>query len=384
MRNVQKRNREYMIREIDESEKKLLRLVRIGIGNEETGNLNIERKAWNQVYNLASKQGVLSITFNAIQSVEGVDSDTAMDVLNVSETTYLQWLGMAAKIQQQHANHETAISELAKFYSKADIPMMLLKGYGLSLNYPTPSFRPSGDIDIWLMGKQQEADRFMAENAGITPIKSSHHTIFKWMDCEVENHITILEYDTHKSNIKLDKELTRLANAGGEEIDVLGQRVLLPSVAFNSCFILRHNAIHFAIEHITLRHLLDWATFVKKYNSDIKWDDVFAFAKRSNTEVFLNCQNAICVQYLGFDENLFPVRAHYPELNKRIIADILQPEFDDEAPDMRKDFMGYCMLKTKRLWANRWKSRITNSDSFGSSLLFYSVNRIKETIFGIR
>lgn len=373
-----------MIREIDESEKALLLLVRVGIGNEVANFIDVEGKIWNRIYELASKQGVLGITFNAMHSVKGVDSDTAMDVLHVPELTYLQWLGMAAKIQQLHANHETAISELAKFYSKADISMMLLKGYGLSLNYPNPSFRPSGDIDIWLMGKQKAADIFMAENAGITPAKSSHHTMFKWMDCEVENHITILEYDTHKSNIKLDKELTRLANAGGEEIDVLGQRILLPSVAFNSFFILRHNAIHFAIEHITLRHLLDWATFVKKYSQDIKWNDVFAFAKRSNTEVFLNCKNAICVQYLGFDKNLFPVRTHYPELTKRIMADILQPEFDEEAPDMKKDFIGYCKVKTKRLWANRWKSRITNSDSFESSLLLYGVNRIKETIFNIK
>lgn len=373
-----------MIRALDESEITLLRLVRIGIGNEETGCLNIDSKVWNQVYELASKQGVLAITFNAMKSVDGVDSDTAMDVLHISKPTYLQWLGMAARIQQRHANHETAISELAKFYSKAGIPMMLLKGYGLSLNYPTPSFRPSGDIDIWLMGKQPEADKFMVEHTDITPTKSSHHTIFKWMNCEVENHITILEYDTHKSNIKLDKELTQLANTGGEAIDVLGQKVMLPSATFNSCFILRHNAIHFAIENITVRHLLDWATFVKRYSSDIDWDQVFAFSKRSNTDVFLNCQNAICVQYLGFDKALLPVRSDYPELTKRIMADILQPEFDEEAPDMRKDFIGYCKVKTKRLWANRWKSRITNSDSFGSSLLFYSVNRIKETIFGIK
>lgn len=36
--------------------------------------------------------------------------------------------------------------------------MMVLKGYGLSLNYLKPSHRPCGDIDIWLFGKQKEAD----------------------------------------------------------------------------------------------------------------------------------------------------------------------------------------------------------------------------------
>ena len=159
---------------------------------------------------------------------------------------------------------------------------------------------------------------------------------------------------------------------------------MLPAGTFSSCVIVRHKGIHFAIEDMTVRHLLDWATFVKRYSSDIDWDQVFACSKRSNTDVFLNCQNAICVQYLGFDKALLPVRSDYPELTKRIMADILQPEFDEEAPDMRKDFIGYCKVKTKRLWANRWKSRITNSDSFGSSLLFYSVNRIKETIFGIK
>lgn len=373
-----------MSRELSETEKSLLHLVRIGIHNDSSKSIQIKSELWDSIFNLANLQGVAGITFSAIQEVDEIDSDTAMDVLGISEDLYLQWLGIAATIENVYRQHESAISGLSAFYAKANIPMMLLKGYGLSLNYPQPYFRPCGDIDIWLMGKQKEADAIMRSQTNIVPKKSSHHTIFSWDDCHVENHITLLEYDTHKSNIKLDKEITEMANGGYEQILVLGNPVRLPSAAFNSCFLLKHNALHFAVERITLRHLLDWATFVQNNSTSINWDHVYSFASRSHSDVFLNCQNAICVQYLGFSQSLFPIRKEYPELTNRILADILHPEFDEVAPNMKLDFINYCKVKTKRLIANRWKSEITNSDSLISTFFYYGINRIKESIFGLR
>lgn len=373
-----------MIRELNKTEEAILQLVRIGVGNEKFTNLHYDPEIWESIFKCSNRLAAQGFVFQALKQIKGINTFNVTSLLGLPAPLYLKWLMKCDQIERIHKKHETAISELSAFYAKNGIEMMLLKGYGLSLNYPHPTMRICGDIDIWLKGKQQLADNCLKEQKGIMPKKSSHHTIFTWMDCEIENHITILEYDTHKSNIKLDKILTPIIDQGEETIEVLGNKVKLPSPKFNAFFILRHNAIHYAIESINIRHLLDWAMFVKKYRNMLNWDEIYEFAKLSHTDVFLNCQNEICIKYLGFPTEWFPIRHAYEDLTKRIIADIFEPEFNENAPNMYKHFIGYCKVKTKRLWANRWKSQITNSDSFASAFISYGINRIKETIFHIK
>ena len=159
-----------------------------------------------------------------------------------------------------------------------------------------------------------------------------------------------------------------------------GMRLLLPTAEFNSYFLLRHNAIHFTVDGITIRHLLDWATFVMRYNKDINWEALYEFAEVTKMDKFLCCMNAICIDDLGFKPDLFPARNRDEVLKKRILNDILHSEFDEEIPDRHSHFLKYCYVKTKRLWANRWKSRITNTDSFLSELICYASNRLKEDL----
>lgn len=93
--------------------------------------------------------------------------------------------------------------------------------------------------------------------------------------------------------------------------------------------------------------------------------------------IFLDCQNAICVNELGFSPEHFPVRKSRPELEKRIFNDIISPEFNEDAPDMRQNFLKYCYVKTKRNFANKWKYDITYKESFYSILFRFAWNRIK-------
>lgn len=59
--------------------------------------------------------------------------------------------------------------------------MMVLKGYGLSKNYPVPNHRPCGDMDIYLFGDQEKADKLIAEELGIKIDNSHHHhTVFQF------------------------------------------------------------------------------------------------------------------------------------------------------------------------------------------------------------
>lgn len=369
-------------RQLSSSQNTLLKLIRIALGNEQLSTPETNVK-WREVFMESCMQGVNAITFDGIERLHeeiGFDLSSEEDGFQIR----MEWIASMVQCEQTYEIHENAISEMAGLFAQHGIDTMVLKGYGLSLNYPVPNHRPCGDIDIWLRGRQKEADTLIEEYKGVTPHKSSHHTIFELNGCEVENHITVIEHDSSPAGARIDKIVTELANKESETIVVGNEKVLIPSAAFNSIFLLTHNAGHFAIEFITLRHLLDWATFVMKYHKVIDWDLLFNFAKRENKDKFLNCQNAICIKHLGFPSEMFPVRESYPNLEKRILFDILHPEFDELAPSMDKHFIKYCYIKTKRLWRNRWKYRIVTHDSFLQSLYHFGMNRIKETKFGIQ
>lgn len=364
------------MKELSIEHKTLLYLVAIAHGNESKPPVETDIN-WKQVMELSCQQGVSAIVLDAINIL---NSENNGFIDGIKKELQLSWIGEMIAVEQLYDIHKRTIEQLARLFSKENIETMVLKGYGLSLNYPSPTHRPPGDIDIWLRGKQKEADLLIEKEKGIRPRKSSHHTIFELNGCEIENHITVLEHDTSGSNIKMDKYVTQLANEKEEVIDVNGIKVLLPSAHFNSVFLLRHNSGHFAIERITIRHILDWANFVTKYHNDIDWDSLYRYAKKTNMHRFLDCQNAICVDYLGFNKSLFPVKYVDRNLELRILLDILNPEFDTPIPSMREHFIRYCVVKTKRLLQNQWKYRIVNKDNFLMTFIRLGVNRLNENI----
>ena len=357
------------------SQKTVLELVRIAMGKRnEKEELSFDNVNWTEVYSIACSQGVAAITCDALNILY----DQGRDTIHMPKDLRMLWIGVMMQHESLYECHKDVITDLLSLFSKHGIDTMVLKGYGLSLNYPKPNHRPCGDIDIWLRGKQKEADSILKKERGIDTHKSSHHTIFEIDGCEIENHITILEHDTHRSNIKIDKYLTELSLLGEERIELNGKSLLLPSDSMNSLFLLRHMSIHFCVDGITIRHLLDWATFVERHSVD--WNALLQFAAQTNSLVFLNSINTICRDLLGYCEDLFPVNHQDNTVASRIIRDIFSPEFSDDIPSLDSNLVKYGVVKSKRLWHNRWKSKITNTDSFISQILCYSINRIKESV----
>ena len=72
-----------------------------------------------------------------------------MDSPELEDLKY-EWFGSVFQAEEDYKKYVEDIVSLAKAYSEAGIEMMVLKGYGLSLNYPVPAHRPVGDIDVFL------------------------------------------------------------------------------------------------------------------------------------------------------------------------------------------------------------------------------------------
>ena len=305
--------------------------------------------AWKRLYKMAAEQGVLALVYDALAALP--------TEAQPPRGLRLQWAVNVSQIEERYAKQERAIANLAAFYAEHGVEMMVLKGYGLSLNYPQPNHRPCGDVDIWLYGYQQEADRWLHEACGVAIDEDKHHhTVFTFEGVMVENHYDFLNVHSHRSNRTIERWLQELAAAEGERVKVDGAMICLPSADFNALFLLRHMAAHFAAAEIGLRHVIDWVLFVQRYHGQIDWNSLEQRARKMNMHRFLHAVCALAVDWLGADAKLFPEMERDTVLEQRVLQEILRPEFAERAP--KNNLLKLLGYKCRRWWANRWKHRM--------------------------
>ena len=348
----------------------LLALIRTSFGRE-SGDFSIpENLPWGKLWNLAYEQGVSAIVADAVQKLYDRPGGfaTNLDDDNYEDLRY-ELLSTPISYEDTWKAYLESISSYAAICADAGLPMMILKGYGLSLFYPKPLLRTCGDVDVWMRGEYERVDDFFYSKTGIRPERSSHHSIFEFKGFKYENHITILDIESHSSNLRCEKELQELSKTDFTKVELGGRELLLPGAEFNCRYLLKHSAEHFAVEKMSLRQLLDWGFFVE--NSHFDWDGLRSFVRREGMTRFLDCLNGICVRYLGFDPAKFPIIVNDEALQDRVLSDMITPEFDDKIPSEDK-LVSYAIAKTRRMLVNRWKYAITSSESLISLYLRFA------------
>ena len=342
----------------------LFSLVRLGIGR--TVTFLPEKIDWEVIYTLSSEQGLSAIVLDGVQVL--TNRSELMDGRAMDVKLKKQWIGTVIQnYEQKYFDYRKRIGQLARFYNEHGFKLMLLKGYGLSLNYPIPEHRPSGDIDIWTFGQYLEADAVIHREFG-AEIDSSHHhhTTFQWKGYLVENHYDWVNVHAHRSSAEMEKIFKDLAMDDSCSVDVDGSRVYLPSPNLHALFILRHSMSHFASTSMSVRQLLDWGFFVEKHTKEIDWSWLTETLERFHMKDFFTCLNAICVADLGFDANIFPPMQVDFFLKDRILNDMIFPEFSKESPSggMRR-----LWFKFRRWKANGWKHKLCYQESMFSSFM---------------
>lgn len=345
-------------------ERILLILLRLSIHRDEEVECNTQMVDWQEVMKLAMVQGIGAIAFDGVNLLydKGVD-------LKIPAQTKIRWFAATQQNESEYLKSKKTLASLAKFFTKNSLNTMLLKGYGLSLNYPIPNHRPSGDIDIFLrhlssnekLQAWEKGDNLIREKGIEVDPSGEHHSHFTINGILVENHKNIIGEDSHKSNGQVHLRLMQMIY-DNEKIDVDGATVEIPSPDFNMTYLLRHAGQHFATERIVLRHVLDWGFVVAKYSDKIHWDEVLRFIEEQKMTPLMMCFRDICIDYLGFDKKDFCHISGGSPLTERVLADILHPEFSEESmpPSMS---LKYFIFKTRRFRANRWKYKMVYPES---------------------
>ena len=346
-----------------------LTLLRLGIGHR--GDKTSNQIDWQKVYELAIQQGLLGIVLDGIECLP-YEKRPRQELL-------LEWIGeVLQSYEYRYDAYKNTIAEMAGFYSSHDYKMMVLKGYACSLNWPKPEHRPCGDIDIWLFGKQKEADALLEslKVQGVQKYKIDrshhHHTVFDWGEFTVENHYDFNNVHHHKSSAELEKIFKELGKDDSHFVEVKGAstgsatRVYIPSPNLHALFLLKHAMTDFAAFYVTLRQLLDWAFHVQKHHNEIDWEWLDGVMVQFHMKEFFNCINAICVEDLGFEASLFDGVQFNSALKEKVLKDILDPKFPREEPE---NLLRRLVFKCRRWKGNVWKHELCYKESLMSGFL---------------
>lgn len=346
-----------------------LQLVRLGIGTSK-GVIIPKDMDWKRLKALADEQGLSAIVLDGIDKLNTNQTNSA----NALPLEFkLEWIGeVLQEYEQRYELYKKAIGSLAGFYNQHGFKMMVVKGYACSLDWPKPEHRPCGDIDIWLFGRQEEADDTLQRLSRIGELEKKieidashhHHTVFEWDGFTVENHYDFINVHHHKSHAEFERILKELGLDDSHYTEVNGERVYLPSPNLHALFLFKHLMLHFATGEITLRQVLDWAFFVEKHGSEVDWTFVMGMLEKHGLMRMFNVINAICVGDLGFKVDIFPKVQFDPSLKDRVVEDIFNPKFAGEMP---KNVIRRIIFKYKRWKANEWKHELCYKESMWSA-----------------
>lgn len=355
----------------------LFSLLRIAIGKERTASFPVELD-WSGLVDIAFNQSAAAMIADGVQEVNDCFPDLQLTLDDPSlEPLKYELLAEPLAAEQDYARYKASIASLAKFLGENGVSMMLLKGYGLSLNYPVPDHRPCGDIDIYCARKPGKVDYLVKEKLGIEVLPcESHHSSFKYEDWTVENHYSFMDTDNYRSNFMFEKELMQLEEECREEIEIDGVKFFIPAPTLMVVHLVRHAGSDFASNTITLRQLLDWALLIDKRSADIDWPIVESIVDRMGMRGFFDMMNDLSVNALGIESEKFPNFKSDAGLRERAIEDILYAPRVCDFPDYHKK-LAYGIAKTRQAWNNRWKCRLVFNESFLSLYWQKAINRLK-------
>ena len=366
---------------MDSNTEVLFKLLRIALGNECDHSLPLSVD-WRKVIDQSFEQGVAAIAVDGLQRLyDEIEDQVRNDALEQLDSPSLEdlkyeWFGEVMNQEQDYERHTALIARLSSMLSTKDIRMLLLKGVGCSLNYPVPSHRSVGDIDIYCFEKGVEANRLFESQRIIVEENLGHHSILSIDGISIENHHLLMDEDKYHSNRSFEAEMQGLIQSDVEEVEIGGTKVLVPGPTLMALHLLRHSSGDFASNTINLRQMLDYALLVDKRSGEIDWTEVTRIVDKLGMRGYFSALNDLSVNVFGIERDKFPAFKEDATLRERILNDTLYAPKCHDFPDFHRKLI-YGLAKTRQAWNNRWKNKLVFNESFLSLYWQKAWNRLR-------
>ena len=219
---------------------------------------------WEDLYRLSYEQTVVPLVTDGINRLPKACLPAAPELMD-------PFLGDLMVTARRNMKLDRFIPKL--FGALKGIPVVLVKGQSMARDYPDPSRRQPGDIDLLLPpSSYEDAKAVLLPKA--TTVLDEHPAILhqgvKYGGIEVEIHGTISTLMSRKLDRKLaalqaeqfDGRILPTVSIGGADIPV-------PEANFNAVYVFVHFLKHYWSGGVGLRQLVDWMTFVSVHKRDI-------------------------------------------------------------------------------------------------------------------
>lgn len=308
----------------------------------------LKTEYWEQLYLLSKQQGTVAIIFEAIK-------DIPKEIAPPKSIT-LKWLSNALSIEQQMRKKEAVIIEFAEELSKRDIQTTVLKGLAYASYYPNPYHRESGDLDCYLMGKKDEGDKITVEIGGKMEEAGYKHSHLYYKGLTIENHNYLTSFDNTKLGVKTEQLLQKLISEGYRPIG--STKLQNPSADFNALFLIKHAQRHFVKEGIFVRHLLDWAFFLKAESQNVHWETIIPIMKECRILEFAKVMTRLCIEQLDMKVDIEELSSPM-KISDAVLADILGGQ-----PDLFHENFAQKIGRIIRRFYRMWKFRSLADESY--------------------
>ena len=261
---------------------------------------SLRKEQWEEFLVLADRHEVLSLLENVWESEQFPKELRVACEQKTARTVH-------KGIQLQVLN-----ARLTALLEKEGITAVTLKGCTVARFYPVPEFRKTSDIDLFVasMEDAKRATKILCANGFRVSGEwhANHHIVLLSEKNEVvELHTTWAEVFKEKY---LNTYLEKLQNESHQDCHLIewqGLKVYAYDTAWQAFYLMIHMLQHFVGSGFGLRNLCDWVVLWEHCDDADARREFWYMVRESGTAEFVKAMTAICVRYLGLDQEKSPV-----------------------------------------------------------------------------
>ena len=186
------------------------------------------------------------------------------------------------------------------------------------------------------------------------------HSHLCYKGLTIENHKFLTNFENTQRGINTELFLQEQIKNGVRTIG--NTKLLNPSADFNAMFLIKHAQRHFIREGICVRHLLDWAFFLKAEAKNVDWITILPMMEKCGMINLARTMTTLCKEKLGLKIEQKELDG-CGEMANSMLADILEGK-----PNLFEENRLQKMGRFLRRFYRMWRFRALNDEGFMKAL----------------
>ena len=270
-------------------QKVLLRLMSAAVNGTDVNLSDVQNIDWQAVAKESLQQTVTVMTLDAAAKIKNIIPKEIFDV----------WSKKAFSFLIANSKVENSQKELVKILEDNGYSYVILKGEAVAAYYPRPDLRALGDVDFLIdPSKRDEITELLHKNGYKSFFEEGHvcHVVFQKPGAHLEMHYEIPGIPHGEIGDKV-REFVKNAVYDCEKKSNDSGSFCVPSDCHHGLILLLHMQHHMVSEGIGLRHLCDWACFVKETANKPFWkESLIPFLKGIGLMTYTAAMTKVCVK----------------------------------------------------------------------------------------